>query len=371
MKKIIITGIFISLLCVFFVLFYYSFLVSPPANLNNSPIVSATPEVTSSPMIALPTKEPLTIPLRKVLQNDYHIFQTFNNCGPASLSMALSYFGIQKSQAELGKALRPYQVAGGNNDDKSVGLDELARKAEEFGLVAYHRPNGSIESLKYFIANDIPIITVTWLKPDEDIGHYRVIKGYDDDTQTLIQDDSYQNKNLKYTYEDFNTIWEKFNYEYLVLVPDEKKELAQRILDQEIDEKVSWKNAADNARKKLVSNPDETYTRFNLVVALYHTGDYAAAVKEYEKIENDLPFRTLWYQIEPIEAYYELGDYDKVLSITDTVLNNQNRAFSELYIIRGNIYLKRGDTVSAKKEFEKAVLYNSNLKEAKDALASI
>src|SRR5690349_13712163 len=72
-------------------------------------------EYTKIKQILLPSPSPVTAvdyqkpPVAKTLQNDYQIFQTFNNCGPASLSMDLSYFGVYKTQEELGQALRPYQ----------------------------------------------------------------------------------------------------------------------------------------------------------------------------------------------------------------------------------------------------------------------
>src|SRR3972149_10206152 len=146
-----------------------------------------------------PSPSPFTLPplpSQKVLSNDgYHIFQTFNNCGPAALSMALRFYGINVTQAELGQSLRPYQIPGGDNDDKSVTLEELAEKSKEYGLIPYHRPMGNPDLVRQFIANDIPVIARTWTKPSEDIGHYRVLKGYDDAARIFIQDDSLQNKN--------------------------------------------------------------------------------------------------------------------------------------------------------------------------------
>lgn len=319
-----------------------------------------------------PTKKPnFALPERKILSNGKQYFQTFNNCGPASLSMALSYYGINATQEEIGNNLRPYQIPGGDNDDKSTTLEELAKKATDYNLMAFHRPNGNVELVKQFIANDIPVVTRTWLKKDDDIGHYRVIKGYDSSTEKFIQDDSLQGANLEYTYEDFSTLWKKFNYEYLVLVPKEKLSLANQILGEDFDEKKSWQKAVSNAKQELANNPGDIYVRFNLSVALYNTGNFEESVLEFEKIQNSLPFRTLWYQIEPIQAYYELGEYTKVLNLTDEILNNHNRAFSELYVIRGNIYKKLGDIPQARSEFEKAVLYNSNLEEAQQALSTI
>jgi len=295
--------------------------------------------------------------INKLLNNDYHIFQTFNNCGPAALSMALSYFGINKSQQELGNDLRPYQVPNGDNDDKSVTLEELAEKSKEYGLTAYHRPNGKIELIKLFITYDIPIIARTLTKLNEDTGHYRIVKGYDDQTQEIIQDDSLQNKNLRFSYDDFSELWNRFNYEYLVLVPQDKVEIAKAILGEDSDEKTAWKKGVQKAEKEINTSPNNIYTIFNLSVAFYNIGEYQKSVEEFEKVEHLLPFRTLWYQIEPILSFYELGNYDRVFEITDRVLNYYNHAFSELYVLRGNIYKNQGNIDAARSEFEKAVFY--------------
>jgi len=312
-----------------------------------------------------------TAPQSKILETNYHIFQTFNNCGPAAFSMALRFYGVNKTQQELGQELRPYQNPQGDNDDKSTTLEELAEKSKEYGFIPFHRPAGNIETIKYLITYDLPIITRTWLKPSDDIGHYRIIKGFDQTTQSLLQDDSLQNKNLWYTYDDFDVIWKKFNYEYLVLVPKEKVKIVNEILRENADEQTAWQKSVKLSREELSKNPDDIYTRFNLSTSLYKTGNYSESTKEFEKIEDQLPLRTLWYQIEPILAYYELGNYNRVFEITDKVLNNHNKAFSELYIIRGNIYKAQGDSASAKSEYEKAVLYNSTLKSAQEALASV
>lgn len=325
---------------------------------HKSSIINLSAEPSPSPTLP-------PIPTSKVLDNGgYHVFQSFNNCGPAAMSMALRFYGINVSQVVLGQALRPYQVPGGDNDDKSVTLEELAEYSKQYDLIPYRRPMGNPEVVKQFIANDIPVITRTWLTPAEDIGHYRVIKGYDENAGTFLQDDSLQNKNLTYTYDEFNEIWKKFNYEYLVLVPADKQNIAERILGENLDEKTAWQNAVNNSLYELESNPNDIDARFNLSVAYYNTGDYQKSVEEFEKVESLLPFRTLWYQIEPIKAYYELGNYDRVFSITDRILGFHNRAFSELYILRGKIYQNQGNPEAAKQEFQNALFYNKNLKEA-------
>jgi hypothetical protein len=305
--------------------------------------------------------ELLVPPVKKILKNDYHIFQSFNNCGPASFSMALSYYGINVSQKTLGDELRPYQVAGGDNDDKSVTLEEIADKAKDYKLTAYHRPSGDIEKIKMFITYDMPILTRTWLKTNDDIGHYRVIKGYDDERKIIVQDDSLQGKNLEYTYDEFFEIWKKYNYEYVVLVPEDKVSKAEAILGVDLDEKAAWQKSIELSKAELKKNPNDIYAGFNLSVALYKTKDYKDSIEAFEKVEDKIASRTLWYQIEPILAYYQLGDYDRVFEISDQILNNHNRAYSELYILRGKIYEKQNKITQAKSEFDKARLYNKNI----------
>ena len=76
---------------------------------------------------------------------------------------------------------------------------------------------------------------------------------------------------------------------------------------------------------------------------------HSESADEFEKAENKLPFRALWYQTEPIQAYFALGNYERVFYLTDKILNNHNKAFSELYLIRGEIYKIQGDMASAKR----------------------
>ena len=345
-------------------------------NSKNTYIGSRIPNNEIAPTISAqsPSSAPIIlkpIPKSKILENNYYAKQTFNNCGPASLSMALSYYGIKKSQHELGQILRPYQNPNGDNDDKSVTLTELANHAKTYGLYTYHSPNGDVELLKKFITYDIPVVTRTWLHVNEDIGHYRVVKGYDDNSQLIIQDDSYEGSDLSFSYSDFNIMWSKFDFEYMVLIPTDKKLIAEEIIGANLDDSYAWGQAVKRNNEILQQNPYDIYSRFNLSVAYYHLSEYEKSVNEFEMVESQLPFRTLWYQIEPILSYYELKNYNRVFSITDKILGNYNRAFSELYVIRGKIYQNQGDLENAKSEFEKAVFYNNNLKEAQELLNSL
>ena len=83
-------------------------LISPPTNsLSNTPTLTKevqptvsptpllSPTLTPSPMSAL---SPTPRPEQVVLNGVPHEYQTWNNCGPATLAMGLSYFGEFQTQ---------------------------------------------------------------------------------------------------------------------------------------------------------------------------------------------------------------------------------------------------------------------------------
>jgi len=326
----------------------------------------------------VPAPQPTTLktpPASYQLRQATHTYQTFNNCGPATLSMFLSYFDINVDQKTLGDQMRPYQHPQGDNDDKTIFpaefTDWAAAYGEDIGLNVIYRPNGSIELLKYFLSNDIPVVAKTWLNLKEDIGHFIIVRGYDDDKQVVIVDDSYYGPNRKYSYYDFLSLWQSFNFGYIVAYENSQADVVQEILGAEMDKAVAWQNAVTRAHKEHELVPDNIYPLYNLAVGYYHVDNYEDSVKYFEQVESRLPRRMLWYQIEPIKSYVELGDYGRVFELIKNILENGNKAFSELYFIRGQIYLERGETNKAKQEFEQAVYYNSSYENARKALEQL
>ena len=311
------------------------------------------------------------LPSKKTIGNLTHVGQTFNNCSSVALVIALSHWGVKDTQEAVALATRPWNNPRGDNDDKSVTLYEMAEYVEGRGFATYVRPNGTIELLKKFVANDIPVVARALNDPNKDYVHYRVVKGYDENKKIILESDGIEGKNQVYTYDEWLHLWKDFNYSYLVVVSAEKQPMVEEILGEEKEADVAWRNAKTRAETELQKNPNDYWAHYNLLTALYYLGDYKGTVREFEKIESHLTPHKLWYQMEPIEAYFNLGNYDRVIALADSVINNNNKSVSELYILKGKIYQKRGDLTAARKEFEKAVYYNDSLKAARDALAAI
>jgi len=328
---------------------------------------TSTPEAGQSGQVVNSNVQVKTPPESVNLGSFNHVYQTFNNCGPATLSMALGWHGLSVSQKELGDRMRPYQVASGDNDDKTIFTEEFVAWAKEYGYEAIARPNGDIDTFKRFTANGIPVVVKTFLEANDDIGHFRIVKGYDEARQVVIQDDSYDGPNRSIPYYDFLTLWQPFHYVYIVVYTPEQAGVVETIIGEEMDEQVAWQNTLVRSKQE-AELTDTTFPEFNMAVANYYLGNYEQSIADYESVASALPRRMLWYQLEPILAMQKLGQYDKIMTLSERILNGGNRAFSELYQVRGEVYLARGNRDAARAEFEKAVEYNVNYQPARDAL---
>jgi hypothetical protein len=96
--------------------------------------------------------------------------------------MNMSYFGSKLSQADVAAVLRPYR------DDKNVSPDEMAAYARARGLQAIVRVNGDADRLKRLLSAGVPVLLETWYepKPNDGMGHYRLLVGYDDAAREWI-----------------------------------------------------------------------------------------------------------------------------------------------------------------------------------------
>jgi uncharacterized protein len=278
MKKALLGAILVSTIAGLALIFWRPSAQSPNSQ-NINPVQSTESNITESirptvlPSSNPPIKATNIIPNAKTIPSLGHVFQTYNNCGPATYSMVLQYSGIKKSQKELGDFLRPHQIPRGDNDDKSVSMEEIAAHAQTLGLASYHRPNGTIEKIKQFIAIDQPVVLRTWLNSKEDIGHFIIIRGYDDATQTIIFDDSYYNPNRTTTYSSLETLWQPFNYEYLIITKAENVQAVNSVIGDDLDIQQAWQNALTRSIQEGSIDSTNIYPQFNSARANYYLGN--------------------------------------------------------------------------------------------------
>jgi len=102
--------------------------------------------------------------------------QSKGYCGPASLKMVLSAYGINKSEKYLAKATKSSRTGGCYEKD-------MIAAAKEIGFKGYVKQQSSIKELRDLASKNIPVI-VDWFSPEEG-GHYSVVVGFTKNKITL------------------------------------------------------------------------------------------------------------------------------------------------------------------------------------------
>ncbi|MBC8100765.1 MAG: C39 family peptidase, partial [Armatimonadetes bacterium] len=126
---------------------------------------------------ATPVAQPL--PAGYLLQGLRYEAQQWNNCGPATLTSALSFFGYSDDQTRAAEWLKP------DREDKNVSPWQMAEfvntQLPDYPVFAMVRYGGTLERLKTLVSNDFPVIIEAGYDPEPDrlgwMGHYLFVKG--------------------------------------------------------------------------------------------------------------------------------------------------------------------------------------------------
>ncbi len=358
-----------------------------PENIAVATHVTATP--TTQPTVTtvsslLPSPTPIHAPASSgkpnaetvMLTGLTHYWQTWNNCGPATLAMQLSYFGSDVKQEAIRRLLRP------NKEDKNVSPWELVSFARAQGYNALVRVNGDSERLRLLLSNDIPVLIETWLlpEPNDGMGHYRLLTGYDDTNQTWTTYDSYVSTGVKpnqpyrgvrIPFAEIDRFWPVFNHTYVVIYSDDQVAVVEGILGSDLDDTIMWQDALAAAEAAVSQTPDSAFAWFNLGTDLVALGRYNEAATAYDRSRLlGLPWRMLWYQFGPFKAYYETGRYNEVLSLADATLRTTIHV-EELHYWRGKALEAMGDIDTARRAYEKTLKINAYFEDANAALAAL
>lgn len=327
--------------------------VSLPASMSpQTPTPLATPTSTPS-LTPFPTRSVAPAQPSALLSGVRHEWQTWNNCGPATLAMNLSYYGSSLDQAVIGAALRT------SPDDKNVSPHELVDFARGQGYAAELYVNGSADLLKTLISNGFPVLLETWHEraPGDGIGHYRLAVGYDDaagqwtlydslDSTGLISAQPYAG--IRMSFDRLDRFWKVFNRTFLLVHPVEQTPQVQAILAAHgFDPERMWHHAEAFARAELEMDAADVFAWFNLGSSLTHQGRTAEAVVAFDRArEIGLPERMLWYQFTPLEAYVAEGRPHDVLALTEAVFE-ETESVEELFYWRARAFLLLGDVAAA------------------------
>jgi tetratricopeptide (TPR) repeat protein len=302
--------------------------------------------------------------------------QLYNNCGPATLTAALVYWGWRGSetdsltwygngvdirwQRDIADVIKPNKV------DKNVMPYELANYAEErAGLRSLIRYGGDVDLIRRFVANGIPVIIERGFREDEHgqvgqgwEGHYSVVTGYNDSTRQLLTQDSFKGPNYLKDYDLITRDWRDFNYIYIILYPAEREAQVMTLLGDDANVTANLNRALSKAQAEAArhSEPfDLSFAWFNIGTSLQLLGrnqDAALAFDQSRSYES-LPYRMLWYQTFMYKAYFYSERYQDVIALADVTL--QTPGLEESYYWRGWAYYQLGDSNSAVSDMRAAL----------------
>lgn len=325
----------------------------------------------------------LALPDSVFLPGVRHEYQRFNNCGPTTLGMAMSYYGNPDTQYQIAPVLKP------NKQDKNVSSDEMMAFARSRGYQVQLGIAGNLNLLKQLLANNFPVIIETWfVTPDHGgMGHYRLLVGYSDKNQWFNAFDSYYGPKVTLRYGELDGLWQVFNRTYLVVYPSKRKAELEAILGNRLDPSQQNQTALELAQHETQTNPANAFAWFNLGTMRLQTGDPKGAVEAYDQSQrlspsrkfdplrpanavNNWPWRTMWYQFGPYQAYFEAGRYQEVLALSNDVLRRVPD-HEESYYWRGRVRQAQGNLKAAKADFQAALYYRPSYKAAAEALQAL
>lgn len=375
--------------------------ISPPEQVVFVPEgmpIAATPSITPTPTqppsvdinqktpepspVFLPTATITSTPIPSIwkLPNFRHEYQSWNNCGPATLAMALSYWGWDGDQRPVATFTKP------NPRDKNVMPYEMADYVEEetpYEVIL--GVGGEVRLLKQFIAAGLPVIIEKGFDGPEFegwMGHYVLVTGYSDMDQIFILQDSYYGPNQFMNYEELNRYWRAFNYTYLIVYPEPRTKEVLEILGLFSSENYRNNYAADKASEEiyLLTGQDQFFAWFNRGSSLVALQDYAGAALAYDQAfkvypsipEKDRPWRMLWYQTGPYWAYYYTGRYQDVINLATTTLKAMSEpVLEESYYWRAQAFGAIGDTEGAIRDLQTSLKYHPGFSPATSRLRQL
>jgi tetratricopeptide (TPR) repeat protein len=356
---------------------------SPAATSTADEISTATPTNLSATTTPAPsptmTPSPTFIPDQFLLTGIQHEYQRFNNCGPANLSMTLSYWDWAGDQSDTAAYLR-----GGEYDKNVMPSEMVAYVNESSDLSALLRVGGELETIKQFIAAGFPVLIEKGYDPPDDdwMGHYLTFNGYDDNLSQFTTQDSLILPDFPVPYDQVEERWRDFNNTYLIIYHPEREADVLSILDRDADEIDNFQSTAQRALQETtkLDGRELFFAWFNLGSNLVALGDYVGAAEAYDSAfavyptiaENERPWRVMWYQDGPYAAYYHTGRFQDVIDLANTTFFALGEyTLEESFYWRGRAKLALDDINGALFDLKKAVELNPRFTPAHEELKKL
>jgi len=320
------------------------------------------------------------LPAQVMLEGFLYVHQDVNRCSAAALTMQLSHYeDASNLYQNMTARLNPYGA------DASVRIEEMAAAAQERGLNAIVRRGGTIDLMRELLAAGFPVLieNVYFDGPNgwqDWTSHNRVAVGYSDETQTfsfydpLLGFDPNGFQIVEYTYEDIETRWKPFNRDYMVVYRDEEEATLREVLGEQWDPAANAQWVLQQAQREIDNGTADSFTYFNQGWGFLRLGQNEAAAAAFDTARSiGLPWRMLWYEFGPFEAYIAVGRYEDAIFLANQNINAAGNSISieEWYYYAGLAYEGLGNIERALLNYEVAIFRNSNYTEVADRISAI
>jgi len=309
-----------------------------------------------------------------------HIPQQWNNCGPATLTSGLTYFGVEADQGPAASWLKPTSEDGNVSPWQMV---EYVNTQLPGTVRALTRVGGDLTLLKTLLANNFPVIIEAGYDPEPErlgwMGHYLLMLGYDDSSQTFKTHDSYMGANTVYSYEHVDNFWKHFNNTYIVLYKFEREQELMTLLGTNADTTQNALNALEINRQRALANANDPFAWFNMgssyvLLSAYDPKAYEYAATAFDQARKiGLPWRMMWYQFGPYIAYNAVGRYQDVIDLVQIQLNEPGTSqyIEETYYYAGVAREGLGEIERALTNYNTAIDLNKNFTPAQESLVRL
>jgi tetratricopeptide (TPR) repeat protein len=235
---------------------------------------------------------------------------------------------------------------------------------------------GELETLKQLLAEGIPVVieegyildVTYWPNDDHWAGHYLLLTGYDDASQSFTAQDTFVGADRVVTYEHLEEGWKAFNRVYIVLFPPDREETVRRILGPHWDVAYNRETALETAQAEAAADPEDAFAWFNAGTNLVYFERYAEAAQAYDTARSlGLPQRMLRYQFGPFFAYFHSLRTDDLMAVTQYALQITDKS-EEAWVWRGWGLYRQGAELDAIAAFRRAYEINRYSADAQYAL---
>ena len=338
--------------------------LAPTATLmpTTEPTHALTATLVASPT---PTPEPTAIPSAVQLEGVVQEYQRLNSCGPTNMALILRYWGWEGDEIDIEKVVKP-RLEDLNVTPQEM-LDYMQNHTEQDAVL---RLGGTVDLLQRLIAAGYPVLVERgYVNRDDEwngwMGHYGVVDGYDDAQQAVHIPDTV-NGNIWVKYDILQQGWDEFSGTYLVVYPPQERDIVLDLLGADADPEYNLNTTLEKFRQRseTAELSEQYFAYYSLGELLVMKKDYVAAAEAFDtafSVYNWLPvdhrpWRMLWYQVGPYEAYYYTGRYKAVISLTyKTITDASKPALPETFLWSGRANVALGNTNAAIWDFKRAL----------------